>query len=203
MNIITGGVNAFDSVIYPELSSVNRSYIERQFQNFNDTLNDVGRRFIEGAKHVYQEMTSSEAAMAARAAIQSAKGLSHPNQIRALNELKDIQTASPVMQRWIMAAPELRELYDDQICYGYADTYLNTFPKDHGKYHYDYRLVMDGVIQETEDEGWFVNFYPDELMENDLPLTIGNKYDILSTWDVIKGFIKAGEDPTNPFGGSL
>lgn len=204
MNVIAGGTDAFDGIMYPQMNQINRRYIERQLTNFNDSLNDVGRRFLEGAKHVYDAMTNSEIAQAARLALSNARNFLHPNQIRPLYTLEDMQSSFPVMQRWIMASPEIQNLNREQRCYGFSDTYYDNSPNDVSDNRYDYRRVMNGILQEDPNDGsLFYIEYPDSLKKGDEELTFRNQIDILKTWDIISGFIKEGEDPTNPYGNRL
>lgn len=203
INVITGvGGNAFDALAYPVQSMANSFYIETQFQNFSNTLNDVGRQFMESAKGIYDRINSSEALRMARVAINSARGMLTSNQILQLESLEACQAAQPSMQRWVMANPVVRELYHAQRCSGYADTYTDLHPGDIGEAHYDYRRVMDGVIVETEDD-WYARFYMEDLVGDDRELTHDEKVVIMNTWDLVELFIKKGEDATDPFGGKL
>ena len=52
-----------------------------------------------------------------------------------------------------MAQPDIRSLYHKGHCDGYSDTYVDMEPGLVGEQHYDYRRVMDGVVEETET-GW-------------------------------------------------
>jgi hypothetical protein len=108
-----------------------------------------------------------------------------------------MQQAPVVMQRWIMAEPTVRTLYHKQECDGFSDTYKDMSPGIVGEQHYDYRRVMDGVIQEDGDS-WCAKFYMDDLVEGDTPLIFRDKMDILSTWERVTMYIAAGdEDPTS------
>ncbi len=111
------------------------------------------------------------------------------------------------MQNYIMANPMIRELYNQQLCDGYSDTYTDIDKNTIGDKHYHYRRVMDAVVQDTTDsEGnydWVSKNYMEDLLEGDRELEIEEKAKVLSTWEVMNAFIKAGQDPTNPRGGSL
>lgn len=204
INVIHGaGVGGFDAILYPETHIANRNYFQNQVSNFGNTLNDFGRNFMEAARNVYEQINSSEAMHLARVAIRAAKGVFNPNQILEFRDLVDFHAATPTMQRWVMASPCVRDLYHQQRCDGYADSYNDIQPGIIGEQHYDYRRVMDGVIQETGDDGWMVKFYPDELREGENELDHHQKVAILRTWDIAEMFIKRGEDITNPYGGKL
>lgn len=196
-----------DYLIYPEQNPLNQSYIYNQIANISNTLDDIGKKFIESSKEIYQKINDSELIRKAKMALRSAVGISHINEILYYNTLEAMQSATPYMQNYIMANPMIRELYNDQLCDGYSDTYIDIDKGTIADTQYHYRRVMDGVIQDTEDsEGnynWVSKNYMEDLLEGDKELQIEDKAKILSTWEVMNMFIKAGQDPTNPNGGSL
>lgn len=196
-----------DYLIYPEQNPMNQSYIYNQVHAVSETLNDIGRKFIESSKEIYTKINDSELIRKAKAAIRSAIGISKINEFSYYDTLNQIREAPPFMQNYIMANPVIRELHNNQMCDGYSDTYDDVFKGTIGDGHYHYRRVMDGVVQETEDEegkhNWVAKLYFEDLLANDRDLDIEEKSKILGTWDIMNMFIKAGEDPTNPNGGSL
>lgn len=203
MLFIEGGVDAFDALLYPEQNPNNDYYIRNQLCNFTSTLTDVGRRFMEEAKNVYEAYNSFEALNAAKMALRAARNMFRPDTIMYLDELESLQTAKPIMQRWIMAQPDIRELYLEQRCAGYPDSYYNVFGNAIRDDHYDFRRVMDAVVVDNDD-GWYVRYYPDDLLDGDKDLSHIEKVDILSTWDIVRMFVEQGsKDPTDPYGGSL
>ncbi len=203
-NVIVGGPDVMNALIYPDQNPVNMGYFQQAVYGVNDRLTEVGRQFMSGAKEIYEKVNSSEALRIARAAIRAAKGMFHPNQIVPLETIEDLQSAQPMMQRWIMAQPDIRHLYHEQRCDGFSETYVDLAPNDIGESHYDYRRVMNGMVQEDERGSWFVREYPDELVEGDRELIFGERTDIIKTWDLIQMFVEAGEqDPTDPYGGNL
>jgi hypothetical protein len=138
----------------------------------------------------------------ARNAIRSARGLLTPNVIQPLVSYEEFQIAQPVMQRYIMAQPDIRQLFFDQRCDGFSDTYVDQQPGKIGETHYDYRRVMNGMMVE-EGEDFVVHHYLDELREGDRELTFHEQVDILSTWQVMSMFMQEKKDPTNIYGGKL
>lgn len=183
-------VDTFDYLLFPEQHQNNSAYVQRQFEQFSNTLTDAGRRFMENAKQVYQQIVESDAANLARLAIRNAKALFQGNHILPLLDIDTLQTASTLMQRYIMAQPDIRALYHDSRCDGYSDTYVDLHPTKTGESHYDYRRVMQHMVQDTE-EGWFVKSWAEDLVEGDRELNFDEKSCILQTWDVVKMFVKA------------
>lgn len=205
MNIISGGLGAFDALVYGEQNPVNQGYFARSLEQFPalQTVSDVGRHFIDSAKAAYEAFNGSEAMQLIRAATRQAVALFQPEIIKSIFDIADFQTASLTMQRWVMANPVVRQSYFDQRCEGYADTYTDVDPGKIRDEHYDYRRVMHGVVQ-LEDDSWQAKFYMENLRTGDRDLTTADKVDILQTWKMVEMFIKAGEsDPTSPYNSML
>lgn len=196
------GASGFDYLLYPEQNQMTLNYLQGQLSNFGNNVTDIGRQFLEQTRAVYDKVNDSSVVRAARAALRGAKGLFHPNIIVPLETLEEIRNAQPIMQRYVMAEPTIREVYHRQLCDGYYPTYQDMEPGKVGEAHYDFRRVMDGIIVETDDNWKATNYYEDILSE-DKELTFQEKSYVISTWDMIRMFMDAGEDMTNPEGGQL
>lgn len=203
MQIIAGGLDAWDALAYGEQNPSNLNYFKSQLQNIGNTLTDFGKQFYSDATAIYENFNGSQAMQLLRNVTKAAKTLFQPNIVKSIFDIDDMQMASVMMQRWIMANPVVRQLYHDQKCEGYVDTYVDMHPGDIGETHYDYRRVMDTVVQEDGDS-WFVKYYPDELIEGDKELIHDERVDILNTWEIAEMFIRAGQkDPTSQYNSSL
>lgn len=205
MRIIDGGDVAFDALAYGVDRPVNTmQYFQQEINNISQTLTDAGKGFFSNVRELYNDINNSETLRLARSAIQSAVTLFKPDTIMPLISIEQFQTASLQMQRWIMANPVVRERYHAQKIDGYSDSYVDMQPGLSGENQYDYRRVMDCVVQEDQDDSWFVKYYLDDLHEGDKELTPDEKSDILRTWDLAELFIRAGDrDPTSPYGSKM
>lgn len=193
---------AFNTLLFPNQNSANQTYIQDQLSSFSNTISDVGRNWLSGVTDLYESINSSHAAQVARSAIRSATGMFN-NRIVELSNIHDFQMAKPIMQRWVMANPVVRERFQQQTCVGYVDSYVDLEPGRIGENHYDYRQVMSGVVQ-IDDEGEFVKIYSQDIKEGDEELQHSDKVTILRAWDLAEMFMKAAhQDPTCPLGGSL
>ena len=204
IQVIHGGdVNSFDMLAFPMQNAANASYIQNQLTNFSQSLTDIGRKFIETSQQIYDRVNDSSVLRAARAAIRVAGGMFHPNEIVQLNTLDELRFAQPIMQRYIMAEPSLRDMYARQQCDGFSDSYANIDPGSKGENHYDYRRVMHGIIVDKVDEGgndtWSATQYYQENRGDDTELPFEEQVAILRTWDIVKLFVDAGVDPSDPF----
>jgi hypothetical protein len=180
------------------------AFLENQVSSFSQTLTDAGRSFFSNARDVFEQFNGEEAMRLARAAVRKANSLFQRDQIRSIWELGELQQAPLTMQRWIMANPEVRQMYQDQRCDGYVDTYIDVHPGTIGSTHYDYRRAVNGMVMDDDEDDWVCRFYPDELLEGDKELSLDEKIDIQTTWDIVAALMKAGgEDPTSPFANKL
>jgi hypothetical protein len=196
------GTSGFDYLLYPEQNPMTVNYLQNQLSTFGNSVTDIGRQFLEQSRVVYDRINDSSTIRAAKAALRSAKALFHPNTIIPLETLDEMRNAQPIMQRFMMAEPTIREIYHRQLCDGFYPTYQDMEPTKIGENHYDFRRVMDGIVVDT-DEGWKATNYYEEILTDDKELTFQEKSYIISTWDMMKMFIEAGEDMTNPEGGEL
>lgn len=203
VDVIDGGAEMFNALAYPEKHPSTLQFLANQFENIGQSLNDAGRAFFQGVQNVFQAANSSEAMRRARLAMQKVKNVFEADIVKSMFELNEFQAAQTVMQRWMMANPTIRALYQQQRCDGYSETYKDMFPSAIGEDHYDYRRVMHGIVQDDPEHDWKVSFYLDEIYEGDRELTFDEQLDILNSWEVAEAYIKRGEDPTSQFGNSL
>lgn len=205
MHVFTAD-DAFNAFIYPEKNAGGLQYLQNQFNNFTGVLTNTANDFIQKSREQFERFNGHAAIEFARNMIKSVMGKSEvsTDRITSLWEINQFQGASLQMQRWVMANPTVRELYHDQRCEGYGESYVDTQPKLRGEDQYDYRRVMDGVVQYTEEGDWFAKIYCEELIEGDRDLTHGEKVDIIHTWSKLEYLIALGkDDPTSPEGGFL
>lgn len=196
------------SMLFPEQSQATVQWLHNQFHRDTSILTDAGRQFSHAAEEWYRRYNDPRIDRTARRIMRAVKGLGTANQIAPLETVSEIQAAKPLMQRYIMALPEIRKRYHRQLCDGYSESYVDGQPGVVGDQHYDYRRVMDGVVQDApagkEDEyEWFARYYADELYEGDRELDAQEKFIVLSVWDLAKEALKNGIDPTDIFNRKL
>lgn len=202
MVVIEGDLNTWDALAYGEKNPVNLDYLRNQLSNIPQALNDFTNNFYSEARDLFEKYNGSAAQRLIKSVTRSVQSLFRVDTIHSMFELGEIQNANIVMQRWNMANPVVRELYHNQKCDGYSDTYVDMEPNAIKETHYDYRRVMDGVVVDSDDD-WVVKFYPDEIKTGDKELDHTDKMIILETWQIIEMFVKAGDDPTSPYGSKL
>ena len=197
----------FNAILFPEAPPETKEWIREQFNSAGSHLTEMGRHFMASAADLYQRLHDPLITKMARRAVRGMAGLGHANMIRPLLTVSDIQAAKPVMQRYIMALPELRRLYTQQRCDGYSDSYVDHQPGKIGDAHYDYCRVMNGMVQEFKDaEGndtWKVVMYPDDLEEGDRELEMDEQCIIANVWDIAREALLRKIDPSDVFNGKL
>jgi hypothetical protein len=211
IQVSTGGMEAFNYLVYGDDHPGTISYIEQQFSAVSNTLTDAGRAFMSSARERFESFHGSEAVRKGKAALRRTKMLFSPNTIRALTDISQLQEAPKVMQRYLMANKYARRKYFDQEIDGYSDSYVDLYPGQIGEDHYDYRRVMDGVVEDLvvsegeEGPDWKITHYVEDLVEGDRDLTCEEVSDIKNhAWNAIEIALREGaEDPSSIYRNKL
>lgn len=211
ISVSFGDTNSFNAMLYTPKHSATLNFLENQVNRlteYGSSLTEAGKSFFANTAQMFNTFNGAEALRLARAAVKRIDNVFQSNEIKYISELPDIQNASLNMQRWIMANPIVRELYNNQRCDGYSDTYADMSPGTIGESHYDYRRITEGLVREVVGEDGITDdvttFYFDDLHEGDRELNIDEQMDILNTWDIIESYIKNGKsDPTSLFNNNL
>lgn len=207
INVLPAGdASVMNRMIFPEMGVETQNWIRDQFERGMEGLTELGQQFFSRAKETYDRLNDVSLMRAARSISRHVRGMFHPNTIVAPRNLEDVRNAKPVMARYYMSEPRIRKLYQEQRCDGFSDTYVDRYPDVLRDEHYDYRRVMNGIVDHREIDGeqqYFVKEYVEELPEGERELDITEKAAILQGWDLIRMAIDDGEDPTDIFGGKL
>ena len=203
MRIIPGGLAAFNSLAYGTLTQDTVQFFQHQLANVPQVVGEYGNMFKNATQQIYDNFISSEALERARLALLYSNQVENHDVIKTFTLLQEFQTAQAVMQRWIMANPVVGELYNRQLCDGFSDTYVSASNGKLGHDNYDYRRVMDGIVEEDKDGNLTCSLYFEDLKEGDIDLHVTEQSRILTSWDIGNILIKQGLDITNPSGGNL
>lgn len=201
--IMEGGADMFNALAHsmPHPNTVN--YLQSQLNQPVQAINDASQQFIQQANEAYERFASSDSMRLARAAVRMVGNAWEMDTIRPMHDIGEIQQAKPTMQRWVMALPDIRKLYHQQQCDGYGETYRDIDPGMSGEQQYDYRRVMDGFVEVTDD-GWEATQYFEDLIEGDRDLLLEEQSDIMSTWSRVRQAIhERDEDPTSKWNATL
>lgn len=206
MNVVMGDPTTFDILAFGQASAAAVNYVRTEINRAADVLTDFGRIGLQAAQAVFEQFHGEAAIRKAREISRRIGWVYKDDCVRPLLDLAELQSAMPVMQRWAMANPRIRELHNRQECAGYAGSYIDVYQGTIGADHYDYRRVMNGVLRdvEGEDDGPLYSIYLDELLEGDRHLDLDEKVDIFMTWDAMNAILDKGiDDPTSICGDQL
>jgi hypothetical protein len=175
---------ALDNVLYGNKSSILNNYIQQQMQQLQPAFNDFSGRIYQSLQNSYNFINNKLVQYGIMNELQNSGIQVTDNYYQSLMSFEELQNANYTMQRWVMCHPELRQLYVDQNIDGYSGSYQNVFGKGVGENDYNYRRVMDGVVQDRED--YFVyKHYLEDILENDRELDHYEKVRVLHTHDCI------------------
>lgn len=126
--------------------------------------------------------------------------------IRPMVRIGDFQQAGINRQRWIMANPKARRLWQAGRMRGYEGSYVDMHKGKIGDDHPDYQIVVNGLCRVKEDGSaifeQFFDCYDEDGREEisfDQQTTI---HDVI--WANLEAIIAAGrDDPTDEDNGSL
>jgi hypothetical protein len=198
--ILQGGDDAFRALAYQPPHPNVAAYVQRHNQGWNAGVSEHMNAFLSAAGSVYNRVSHSDAIRMVRAIAGQVSTMWQPNSVQYLNTLPKLQNAMPSMQRWLMANPYLRELARAQRCDGYAETYVDMFPRAAPTQHPDYLLAIDGLYMEQEDGTTTVTCLMGDVDHPDDVLTYAEQTDILDSWDLQTEYLKAQkEDPTSKY----
>lgn len=201
---VEGGGLAFNELAYAPRSQETLQFLAESAQVFAQNLTDTGRAFMQTATAKWDQYFGEDAMRAARAAVRSVQTMWDADVIRKLTTIAQMQHAPQVMQRYLMADPFIRNLYLQQKLDGYSDTYKNTHGNVVGVEHYDYRRLMNGVVQEREDGSWFSDTFFDELEPGDRELKFDEQFEIIdSVANMVRKIREGKDDPTSRYNSSL
>lgn len=197
IDIMAGGI--------PDQSAMH--WLEQKSQALQGSISGIGQAFFDRARSMYNMVSESQAVQILRNLKSKSDSVWNTGRVQLLHRIQQIQTAGLIMQRWVMAQPDLRQRYLAQTVEGYGDSYVNYHGNAVAEAHYDYRRVMSDVVmidEDDEEKDFVVNHYFDLLAEGEQELTPFQKVDILNTWDRVKYYLEQGdEDPTSQYGSLL
>lgn len=183
-NVLRISEPALDLVLYGNTSSVLNGYLAQQMQNIRPGFNEFSNRIYQSLQSTYNFVNDKLIHYGLMNQLQSQGVKVVDNYYMELNSFTALQNANPTMQRWVMSHPQVRQLFVDQNIDGYSGTYKNVFGKGVGEEDYNYRRVMDGAVQDT-DNGWVVKHYIDDLLPGDKELDHYEKVIVRHSYDAI------------------
>lgn len=204
MRIVYGGQTAFNALAFGSKPPEMRSFFEERLQSIGSGLSSFGERFKTRATELFNSLHSDNAVQIAKAALNQVRGFFTPDTIVNLTTIEDLQIAQYQMRRMVMANPKVRSLYHRQRCDGYSDSYVDADPGKIGWDHYDYRRIMNGIVEVT-DESWRFTSVAQDLRPGDSELDFHDQFSVVAhTWPALESIMEmAGKDPTSEWNNDL
>lgn len=197
------GVDLMDIAAGGFLDNSTTSWIQDRTQALMSTVSATTAGWFNKARTFYQTITETDAVQALRNLTAKSDLSWKGNNIHLCNSLSQIQSSNPVQQRYLMANPELRTLYLNQSCEGFAGSYINLQGNAVGVAQYDYRRVTDGMLLVQPDHVEWNDFY-ENIPDNDKELELYEKADMIRNWNLVNVALDANEmDPSSPIGNLL
>ena len=204
MQLAYGGGDEWNALVYGQAHPNTTSFLQNQINNVSNFVVGAGTEFINRSRAAFDHYNSSAAMQFARNAMKSVRGIFETDSISRITDLNGFTKANTLMQRWIMANPNVRDRYFNQMLDGYSDSYTNVHGMSKGEDHYDYRRVMDGMFVFDDEGNWKSTQYIEPLLEGDRDLLFDEQRDIIESWPAMDHLIALGvDDPTSRSGGKL
>lgn len=206
MAVITGDSSVVDALLFGMPSQSASSFVQREFDRFASTaIGEFGQQLVSQARTLYERFTNSSVVNMMQAALNQTRAITMADTIYRFNKIEDFQIAQPRMQTFIMANPTVRELYHEQRCDGYSDSYVDDQPGKIGENHTHWQMVNNGLVVEDSEGSVSWTNYSGAFDENGgLHLHPVQAHSVLATWRELDKIIAKGEfDPTSPWNGKL
>lgn len=202
MSYVNCGNDLIDICAGGHLPAQTMNWLNERANAVRGAVSGAATAFFDQARTLYQTIDSGTAMQLLRNIGAKVGEIWNSNSIGYLHDIEKIQTCSLVMQRYIMANPEVRTRYLDQTIEGFNGKYENLHGNSVGSDHYDYRRVMDGICVTHDDDFKVTEWFEDT--GKDHVLTFHEKIDILDTWNRVNYWLDQGvEDPTSIYGNRM
>lgn len=190
MAIVNVTRRAQELAIFGDNSRELGNYLQNQLHRFKDMAVGAGNRIYDSVQQSFQNVATSLERFQLRRELNEHGVTQVDNYFEPLTSLEKLKTANVTMQRWVMAHPEVKQLYLDQNCVGYEGSYTNISGDGVGENDYDYRLATNGIVFGTEDGGYEVTDYFEPLLPGDRDLDFEEQLCILDTHEFITALME-------------
>lgn len=208
MAVVLSGTNAmFDAMVFGTGNRSGGEYVAQLNEAFvNNVAAPVLNMYQNVMQHSMFQTYREDALRQLKAIGHNLASAFQTNGVIELYDVNSIQHASTTMQRWIMACPDIRIAYHQNMIDGYSDTYEDRAPGVVGTDHYEYRCVTNGITMEHPDsDGEYVRYNWTQVpLHADDELTFDEQISVMYTWSRAQAALaKRKEDPTSKWGGQL
>lgn len=192
--VVKGGSLAAEALLYKQPDASLQEYIKNNIAYAVDATKNIGTSFVNTIGTMYNKFNNSEVINAAKMILYNAGTHLSQDVIHYVN-YNNIHNANLTMQRYILVNPVIYGLYQNNMCHGYADTFIDNVSRDTLlEDRIEYQQVMDGLLQFDKEGEGYVHHYSHEHPD----LEHFDKLAITDTWYEALRRIEEGIDPTDP-----
>ena len=172
------------------------------FLNSTFDINSFASDFVDKVKQQVQKVASIDLFRLTSAAARNMRFASGADIVRQLEQLGEFQMAPPVMQPFLVAMPEYRTLYNNNMAAGFE----NGFAK-HDQFRGNAYMHTDANYREATD-GMVTEYHPTHLFNWVLPeeregvLSRINKVDLQICWSRARDLDWEDSDPYSEYNAS-
>lgn len=207
MAVISGDSSVIDALLFGAPSPSSQNFFRNEINRFaNSAVGDFGAMMVGKMQNLYESFHNSAAMNMMQAALNQTRALVMPDTIYRFSRIEDFQIAQPQMQRYIMANPMIRQMYHEQKCDGYSDSYIDLYPDKIGKNHVDYQIVTNGLVEDDPvgDMSWTNYSGAYDQKNGCLVLNAAQQHAIFPSWRELERIAREGEfDPVSPWNTKL
>lgn len=208
--VVFGDREVLDQIMFGSPPPMLQQYIASTQQRFMGTLNDIGMQFANTANNLFARLDSSEAMRLARSALRAVEIYGVSDVVQEISSLEKLRIAPSVMIPYIMACPELTDLYNEGVLDAYDGRWTPTsYSHQVGWDNPYYAQVMQGHMEfidnEETGESQFqcTSIMEDDFFDDLLALLPEEADDVITTWDHIRWYIKQKHDVTSIYESQL
>lgn len=205
MAVLISGDNAiFDAMVYGQGNQSGHDYMAMLNNQFMQTLTpDLYAYYTNIGNTVYAGINQADAMNRLRMLGNQYMEIFQPDAILYLQSLEHFQNANPIMQRWLMANPDVRTMYHRGEIDGYSETYVDYDPNMIAGQQYDYRRATANTWVMDQYGNYTMTDWCDYVAEGDL-LSFEEKHAIQKSWDNMLGILdQRKKDPTSVWGSDI
>lgn len=180
-------------------TSATLSELKNSVTDFVSSLGDSSTQLVKYIQDTYSDLNFGDTFKRLRSLKGNLSFDGDSDEIARLGTLEELQGASSRMQRWVMANTKVRNLYLEGELSGYGDGYTSIQEEGLGSDYYDYRRVTNGIVLtetitsedkkvESKSVSTATTYYED-LIEDDIELSIYEQFNVMSTWDTIDSIL--------------
>ena len=208
VQIVSTGAVGFDAGVFIPPPPDTVQYLQQ-------TADSYLQRLGQPAMNLYQNISDKIAAFdyerlgyMMQAVGRTVDNMWMDNVIQPLYDIGHMQHAPQVMVRWLMAEPNIRQLYHNGEAEGYGERYFDRQPDVIGAEHHDWQVVNDGVMfVDDAGEDYSVDYFYDSNPQYDPEydaLNVNDVANIMCSWTHMAEFARAKrDDPTSKWNGQL